>query len=30
MIFDTLRTWAEVDLDAVEKNFLARILAYFL
>ena len=23
MIFDTLRTWAEVDLDAIEHNFLA-------
>ena len=23
MIFDTLRTWAEVDLDAIEHNFMA-------
>ena len=23
MLFDTLRTWAEVDLDAIEHNFLA-------
>ena len=23
MIFDTLRTWAEVDLDAIEHNFNA-------
>lgn len=23
MVFDTLRTWAEVDLDAVEHNFMA-------
>ena len=23
MLFDTLRTWAEVDLDAIEHNFIA-------
>ena len=23
MIFDSLRTWAEIDLDAIEHNFTA-------
>ena len=23
MLFETLRTWAEVDLDAIRENFLA-------